>query len=238
MPAGIAWPTVAVASVASASAGTDQADPIQTVEARDDLARRLEAEFDLELLEEAERRVRRRVAPHTWEAYRLTAIEGLSGAEAAARLGMKVAAVFVSRSHVTRHLQQRSPGPGRPSRGVTTGVIRATASRERIDDGSLRLPRPRPARAPAGRAARRRAAGGRRGPCGGMPDLSAGAGRARRRPRRGAGAGRPSPAPGRGGPEAGFLRSFKDRGPPREPDRRDAEPVCSDPIDTGRTGSW
>jgi len=72
---------------------------------RDDLARRLEAEFDLELLEEAERRVRRRVAPNTWEAYRLTAIEGHSGAEAAARLGMKVAAVFVSRSHVTKHLQ-------------------------------------------------------------------------------------------------------------------------------------
>jgi len=57
------------------------------------------------LLEEAERRVRLRVAPNTWEAYRLMAIDGLSGAEAAARLGMKVAAVFVSRSHVVKHLQ-------------------------------------------------------------------------------------------------------------------------------------
>jgi len=84
---------------------TGQAVLIQTVEARDDLARRLEAEFDLELLEEAGRRVRKRVATHTWEAYRLTAIEGLSGAETAAQLGMKVAAVFVSRSHVTKHLQ-------------------------------------------------------------------------------------------------------------------------------------
>ena len=56
----------------------DRADLIQTIEAREDLACRLEAEFDLELLEEAERRVRQRVAPHTWEAYRLTAIEGLS----------------------------------------------------------------------------------------------------------------------------------------------------------------
>ena len=81
------------------------ADLIQTIEAREDLACRLEAEFDLELLEEAERRVRQRVAPHTWEAYRLTAIEGLSGADAASRLGMKVAAVFVSRSHVTKQLQ-------------------------------------------------------------------------------------------------------------------------------------
>jgi RNA polymerase sigma factor (sigma-70 family) len=84
----------------------DELDPIRTVAARDDLGRRLEVEFDLELLEEAERRVRRRVAPHTWEAYRLTALDGLSGAEAAARLGMKVAAVFISRSHVTKQLQR------------------------------------------------------------------------------------------------------------------------------------
>jgi RNA polymerase sigma-70 factor (ECF subfamily) len=49
--------------------------------------------------------VRKRVAPHTWEAYRLTAIEGLSCAEAAARLRIKIAAVYVSRSNVTRHLK-------------------------------------------------------------------------------------------------------------------------------------
>jgi RNA polymerase sigma factor (sigma-70 family) len=90
---------------ALARGAADEVELIQTVEARDDLARRLEAEFDLELLEEAQRRVRRRVAPRTWEAYRLTAIEGLSGAEAAGRLGMKLAAVFVSRSHMTKQLQ-------------------------------------------------------------------------------------------------------------------------------------
>jgi RNA polymerase sigma factor (sigma-70 family) len=84
----------------------DGLDPIQSAVARADLGRRLEAEFDLELLEEAERRVRRRVATHTWEAYRLTALEGLSGAEAASRLGMKVAAVFISRSNVTKQLQR------------------------------------------------------------------------------------------------------------------------------------
>lgn len=91
---------------ASAQAERGEIDPIASVAARDDLSRRLEAEFDLELLEEAERRVQRRVARHTWEAYRLTALEGLSGAEAAARLDMKVAAVFVSRSHVTKQLQR------------------------------------------------------------------------------------------------------------------------------------
>lgn len=99
---------------AAVGVGDDGSDPIGTAAARDDLGRRLEAEFDLELLEEAERRVRGRVAPHTWEAYRLTAIEGCTGAEAAARLGMKVAAVFVSRSHVTqqlRHAIQALEGP-------------------------------------------------------------------------------------------------------------------------------
>ena len=84
----------------------DVEEQLQTVEAREDLTRRLEEAFDLELLEEAERRVRRRVASHTWDAYRLTAIEGLSGAEAAERLGMKVAAVFVSKSHVMRSLRE------------------------------------------------------------------------------------------------------------------------------------
>jgi RNA polymerase sigma-70 factor (ECF subfamily) len=89
-----------------ATGDSEVEEQIQTVEAREDLARRLEEAFDLELLEEAERRVRQRVAPHTWDAYRLTAIEGLSGAAAAARLGMKVAAVFVSKSHVMQHLRE------------------------------------------------------------------------------------------------------------------------------------
>jgi RNA polymerase sigma factor (sigma-70 family) len=91
---------------AVARGDTDEADLIQSVAARDDLARRLEAEFDLELLEEAQRRVRERIAANTWEAYRLTAIEGYSGADVAAQLGMKVAAVFVSRCHVTKHLNR------------------------------------------------------------------------------------------------------------------------------------
>jgi RNA polymerase sigma-70 factor (ECF subfamily) len=106
---------------AEGAGGTDEAAAILNRAAHDDLARRLEAEYDLEMLEEAERRVRKRVAPHTWEAYRLRAIEGFSGAEAAARPGMKVAAIYVSRSNVTTQLkgetqasEARSEGP-RPS---------------------------------------------------------------------------------------------------------------------------
>ncbi len=81
------------------------AERIGSLEAREDLARRLGSEFDLELLEEAQRRVRRRVEARTWEAYHLTAIEQLSGAEAAARLGVKVAAIFVSKRNVLKMLK-------------------------------------------------------------------------------------------------------------------------------------
>ena len=49
-----------------------------------------------------------RVEPHTWEAFRLTAQEGLSGAEVAARLGMQVATVFVARSTVQKMLQEEA----------------------------------------------------------------------------------------------------------------------------------
>jgi RNA polymerase sigma-70 factor (ECF subfamily) len=79
---------------------------LHTAETRDDLVCRLEEEFDRELLEEAMVRVQLRVEPRTWDAFRLTAMEGLSGAEAAARTGMKVATVFVARGKVQRMLQE------------------------------------------------------------------------------------------------------------------------------------
>src|SRR4051794_14153566 len=49
---------------------------LSTAEARDDLLRRIEDEFDLELLEQAMGRGRSLVEPATWEAVRLTALEG------------------------------------------------------------------------------------------------------------------------------------------------------------------
>jgi RNA polymerase sigma-70 factor (ECF subfamily) len=88
---------------------------LEKVEARADLVQRLEEEFDRELLEEAMARVRLRVRPRTWEAFRLTALEGLSGAAAAERLGMKVATVFVAKSEVQKKLAEETralDGPG------------------------------------------------------------------------------------------------------------------------------
>ena len=95
--------------------GSQAGDLLQTVEAREDLAKHLEQEFDRELLEEAMYRVRLRVAPQTWQAFCLTAVEGLSGAEAAARIPMQVAQVFVAKRRVQKMLQEevaRLEGPG------------------------------------------------------------------------------------------------------------------------------
>lgn len=78
---------------------------LDSIEARDDLVTRMEEVLDGELLAEAMLRVASRVEPKTWEAFRLTAVEGLSGAETAERLGMKVATVFVVKGRVLKMLQ-------------------------------------------------------------------------------------------------------------------------------------
>jgi RNA polymerase sigma-70 factor (ECF subfamily) len=81
-------------------------DILNRVEAREDLVRQLEEEFDRELLEEAMARVRLRVAPQTWQAFVLTALEGLTGAEAAKRIPMQVAQVFVAKRRVQKMLTE------------------------------------------------------------------------------------------------------------------------------------
>ena len=81
-------------------------DILETVEARADLESQLRAAFDRELLEEAMARVQARVAAHRWLAFQLTAVEGLSGAEAAARLDMKVASVYTAKNQVHKMVQE------------------------------------------------------------------------------------------------------------------------------------
>jgi RNA polymerase sigma-70 factor (ECF subfamily) len=88
------------------SGDSDVGRMLQNLEAREDLIKHLEEEFDRELLEEASARVRLRVAPQTWEAFRLTALEGLSGAEAAIRIPMQVAQVFVAKRRVQKMLSE------------------------------------------------------------------------------------------------------------------------------------
>jgi RNA polymerase sigma factor (sigma-70 family) len=79
---------------------------LESVGAREDLAQRLEEAFDHEVLDLAIACVRLRVAPRTWDAFRMTALEGLSGAAAAERLNMKVATVFVAKSEVQKMLAE------------------------------------------------------------------------------------------------------------------------------------
>ena len=80
------------------------------LEAREDLMQRLEQAFDREILKEASNLVQLRVEPRTWEAFYLLAVQGLTGAEVAARLQMKVATVFVARSKVQRMLREEIAG--------------------------------------------------------------------------------------------------------------------------------
>jgi RNA polymerase sigma-70 factor (ECF subfamily) len=90
-------------------AGTGDSQVLRHLEAtatRDDLAQRLREEFDQELVEQALQRVQQRVEAKTWEAFRLTALEGWSGAETAERLGLTVAAVFKARSRIQQMLKE------------------------------------------------------------------------------------------------------------------------------------
>lgn len=79
---------------------------LDAAEARDDLQRRIEAAYDLELVEAAIERVRGRVSESTWLAFRLTVLEGLSGAEAATQLRTPVGTVFVAKHRFQKALQQ------------------------------------------------------------------------------------------------------------------------------------
>ena len=81
-------------------------DLLDTVQARGDLVRHLEETYDQELLERAMAEVRDRVEEHTWEAFRLTAIEGVAAAEVAAILGIGVATVYRARYVVQSRLRE------------------------------------------------------------------------------------------------------------------------------------
>jgi RNA polymerase sigma factor (sigma-70 family) len=78
---------------------------LHSLEARDDLAAKLEEEFDRELLEMATARVAQRVETHTWRAFQLLALQGLPGADVAASLDMPISLVYAARSRVQKMIQ-------------------------------------------------------------------------------------------------------------------------------------
>lgn len=79
---------------------------LESQPARDDLAARIERAYDTELLALAMREVEERVQPHTWEAFRLLALEGRGGAEVAERLGMQINTAYVARKKVQRMIRE------------------------------------------------------------------------------------------------------------------------------------
>ncbi len=77
----------------------------ENVEAANDLDKHLEKEFHRELMEQAMILVRQRVAPRTWDAFRMTALEGCAGAIAADRLEMNVTRVYTAKSEVQKMIR-------------------------------------------------------------------------------------------------------------------------------------
>ena len=79
---------------------------LESVQAGAELAEDLQDEFRRELMDRAIERVRSRVASRAWEAFRLTALEGWSGAAAGAHLQMNVAQVYLAKSRITKRIQE------------------------------------------------------------------------------------------------------------------------------------
>src|SRR5262245_1488428 len=88
------------------SGDTSVLDQSQSLAAREDLAARVEAEFDRELLEVAVARVRDRVAAATWEAFRLAALEQVAPQEVADKLGVRVSQIYLAKHRVQKLVQE------------------------------------------------------------------------------------------------------------------------------------
>jgi len=102
-----AWCDFVAARRKDLGQNSDRIDPIaDSVDAQSDLERQLEDAFERELLEVAMRRIKSRVKDSTWDAFRLTALDGLSGVDAAGQLGVPVGSVFVAKHRVHKMLQE------------------------------------------------------------------------------------------------------------------------------------
>lgn len=88
------------------SGDTNPWGQVNAHQAGDDLLQKLAEVGERELLEQALARVQLRVQPNTWEAFRLTALEEVAGAEVAARLAMPLGSVYVAKSNVRRMIQE------------------------------------------------------------------------------------------------------------------------------------
>src|SRR6185436_12752242 len=92
------------------SGDTSILDKLKSIAAREDLAARVEAEFDRELLEVALTRVRGRVAASTWEAFKLAALDGVAPQTVADKLSVRVSQVYLAKHRVQKLVQEEIRG--------------------------------------------------------------------------------------------------------------------------------
>lgn len=98
---------------------------LDSVPARDDLVARIEQAYDAELLDLAMQEVEVRVKPHTWQAFRLLAIEQLPGAEVARRLAIPPSLAYAARRNVQKMIREtveRLEGSGEPTAAGDPGA--------------------------------------------------------------------------------------------------------------------
>lgn len=88
------------------SGDTSVLDQLQSVEAREDLAARVEATFDKELLEMALLRAKARVADTTWQAFKLAALDGIPPQTVADQLGVRVSQVYLAKHRLQKLVQE------------------------------------------------------------------------------------------------------------------------------------
>lgn len=83
--------------------GHDRLDQLKAAD--DDLASEFDIEYQREVYRWAAQKVQADVDPKTWEAFRMTHVDGVSISEAAKLLGVGIAQVYVARSRVMKRLQ-------------------------------------------------------------------------------------------------------------------------------------
>jgi RNA polymerase sigma factor (sigma-70 family) len=87
------------------SGDTAMQDFFENIAAGEAFVDHLEEELRRELMDQAMARVRPRVEPRTWDAFRLTALEGRAGATVADLLEMNITRVYTAKSEVKRMIR-------------------------------------------------------------------------------------------------------------------------------------
>ena len=79
---------------------------IEDVALRDDISFLIEREYELAVFKWAADSVRQQVKDHTWQAFWLTEIEGVSVCQAAERLGTRMGNIYFARSRVMARIKE------------------------------------------------------------------------------------------------------------------------------------